>query len=321
MTPARPTDLFGVAVAMPREDAERLFRALESAWRSLTDRAPGDLGRDWDLLFNRFYDPIAQGGRLRRELDSLQSAVVDAPYLTEQLVLQVGSGRALITPEGRAVLELLRSELARDGATVSFSDDRRWSVEHELLGRYRNANRRRLTDVLKLRSGDAAPLLPPAAATVLFLLLNRSTSPERAVTRPEDSAARKYVDEAMAGSVLAFANALVPGKRHLEHVSLYSGYPLTEARRRLSDHLSSEPGRLYIKAGSEDEVLRFVAHDLAKRRLPESKLTVAFDSMVDAYRASASALAAYGIGFGRPADVKRLRDQLMAFYREACDGC
>jgi hypothetical protein len=211
--------------------------------------------------------------------------------------------------------------LAKDGANVSFSDDRRWSVEHELLGRYRSANRRRLTDVLKLRSGGAAPLLPPAVATILFLLMNRSTSPERAITRPADSAARKYVDEAMAGPVLAFANALVPGNRHLEHVSLYSGYPLTEARRRLSDHLSGEPGRLYIKPGSEDEVLRFLAHDLAKRRLQESKLIGAFDLMVHAYRASGSALAAYGIGFGRPADVARLRDRLIAFYREACEGC
>jgi hypothetical protein len=96
---------------------------------------------------------------------------------------------------------------------------------------------------------------------------------------------------------------------------------LTEARRRLSAQLSTDPARLFVRPNAEDEVIRFVARDLAKRRLPEARIAEAFDRMVDAYRESASALAAFGVGHERPADTRRLRERLLVLYREACEGC
>jgi hypothetical protein len=284
-------------------------------------RPTSDLGRDLSLLVERYFDPVAQGGRLRRELDKVRAVAEEAPYLSELLLIPTGDGHRLITPEGRVVLELLRTALLREGEDVILPDDARWSLEHQLLDLYRKISRHRLASVLSLRAGDAAPLLPPAVATILLLLLNRSTSPGRAITRPAEAAARQHLDEALASPVLAFANALAPGKRKLEHISLYSGYPLTEARRRLSAQLSTDPARLYVRANSEDEVLRCDERELAKRRLPETRVTEAYDRMVDAYRESASALAAFGIGYERPADTRRLRERLLAQYREACEGC
>jgi hypothetical protein len=318
---ARPTDFFGVGVSLPRDDAERLARALGSAWEAVAGRPTGELARDWSFLVEHYFDPIAQGGRLRRELDRVHAVVEDAPYLNNLLVLPIGDGDGLITLEGRAVLELLRAALSREGQLVTLPDDARWALERQLLDLYRDASRHRLDSVLSLRSGAAAPLLPPAVATILLLLLNRSTSPDRAITRPPDPSGRQHLDEALARPVLAFANTLAPGKRKLEHISLYSGYPLTEARRRLSSQLSTDPASLFVRPNEEDEVIRFVARDLAKRRLPEATIATAFDRMVEAYRESASALAAFGVGYERPADTRRLRERLLAQYREACEGC
>jgi hypothetical protein len=317
----RPTDFFGVAVSLPREDAERLAWALDSAWEAVARRPTGDLARDWSLLVERFFDPVAQGGRLRRELDGVGAVIEDAPYLSDLLVTPIGNDHGLITLEGRAVLELLRAALAREGPEVILPDDERWALEHQLLYLYRGTSRHRLESVLSLLSGAAAPLLPPAVATILLLLLNRSTSPDRAITRPPDPPGRQHLDEALAKPVLAFANALAPGKRKLEHISLYSGYPLTEARRRLSAQLSTDPANLFVRPNAEDDVIRFVVRDLAKRQLPEARVAEAFDRMVEAYRESASALAAFGVGFERPADTRRLRERLLAQYREACEGC
>lgn len=321
MSLRRPTDFFGVAVALPREDAVRLARTLTSAWEAVADRPTGDLVRDWSFLVERYFDPIAQGGRLRRELDDVRAVVEEAPYLSDLLVIPIGDDHGLITLEGRAVLQLVRAALAQEGQEVILPDDARWALEHKLLDLYRETSRHRLESVLSLRSGTAAPLLPPAVATILLLLLNRSTSPDRAITRPPDPAGRQHLDEALARPVLAFAYALAPGKRKLEHISLYSGYPLTEARRRLSAQLSTDPARLFVRPNVDDDVIRFVARDLAKRHLPEATIAEAFDRMVEAYRESASALAAFGVGHERPADTRRLRERLLALYREACEGC
>lgn len=317
--PPGPTTLFGVPLALSRRDALELTAGLRDLWAGQASRVPGDLDEDLELL-RRYFDPIASGERLRKAVAQLpkRERRASPPLMTPLLVQKTNDGRELVTPEGRLTLACLDAALELgDGETVVIEPAWVHSAEHVLVERYRDWGRQRLNSVLKLRAGKASPMHPTAVALVLLLLINRSTSEDRAIRRPTQSKSLELVDEALRGAQRAFADVLRPGgRRRDEHLSLYIGYPLTEARRRLSDSLS-EPDCLFIRPDHEDRVLDFLAQDVANRKRPPSvyDLGRAFDALVAAYRQKLPALASLGLAFERPSYTEQLRTRLLEAYQ------
>lgn len=230
----------------------------------------------------------------------------------------------LITPEGRVALEILRgaaggsSEQAAGGPdreTVSLSPTDVAAAEHFLLESYRPWLQQRLLTVVALQSGTGPVLHPAAIGLMLLLLVNRSTSEDTAITRASEESTRRLLDSAMAKPIAAFADELSPGERRLDHFSTYSGYPLTEARRRLNQSLSPTNEFLYVRPGEEKRVMDFLAKDLARRRgLTVERLSSSFEQLVAEYRMQLATLASLGLAFERPGETERIRTQLLTAF-------
>ncbi len=200
--------------------------------------------------------------------------------------------------------------------------------ERRALAIYRDWARYRLSQVIALQAGHGTEVLQATSVgLVLALLVNRSTTPGRAINRLPNEQIDRRVDEALYAGAIAFADAITPGRqRSPREQRLRGGFPLTEARRRLADRLvitkakRGQTSKVYIPEDRQDEVVEFIVRDLARRRdRPEAAiLASAFDKLVKAFRTWSAQLASHGMIFEQPADTARLRDQLLKAFMAAC---
>jgi hypothetical protein len=318
---ALPTDLFGMPLAMAEEDVAHAQGVLERAWR-LQAQAP--LGRFDDDLerLARWFHPRLRGPTLRDKLIALQPLEAGAAQLPETVLLPCGEDRFLLTPEGRAWLDCAQSARNDSRGQVIFSVDQAAPYERKLLDAYRRWTRHRLEDVIEKRTGEGAPMLPPAAGIVLLLLVNRSLDRETAIRRVRDPDVQEKVDDVVADVLEPFADELGGESRRgrrREHFSLWSGYPLTEARRRLAGRLvlDRDEGYVFIDGASEPDVVEFVARDIARRRgVDEERVDAAFRALVAAYRRRLDDLSGLGSGFERVGRTDALHDRLVQAVRD-----
>jgi hypothetical protein len=263
-----------------------------------------------------WFDPLARGARLRGDLaklpvasdafisNSLQIDLADLPG--EPFILDAGGGRLLVTPEGQeliALVEPLLVESGRGGVHLSW-----WATDEadqRLLAAYRSLSRQRLESVLRLRGGEAAPLLPAAIGQILLLLLNGNIGRSRALRRPDASEDRAVVDEAVAAITGAFVDSLQLSSAASNKgpssaaYSLYGGYALTEARRRLGDDLATDP--IFVADGAKARVILRMASELARRpELNDERLGRAVDALAGAYGIHRPVLSSYGLAQGHP---------------------
>jgi len=165
-------------------------------------------------------------------------------------------------------------------------------------------------------------MLPPAAGIVLLLLVNRSLDRETAIRRVRDPAAQEKIDDVVADVLEPFADELAGESRRgrkREHFSLWGGYPLTEARRRLAGRLvlDHEEGYVFIDGAREPDVVEFVARDIARRRgVDEKRVDAAFRALVGAYRRRLDDLSGLGSGFERVGRTDALHARLVQAVRD-----
>jgi hypothetical protein len=311
-----PPDVFGLPAQLTRERAVALVAALEETWIAQSQGGfPLDLRSDLTTL-GAFFDPLAREATLRRRLEEIEATPVDLPLA---LALDAGNGRRLMTPEGRVALELLRTALATPGTVVAIEPANLATATAVVADFYRMLSRKRLDKVRQLAAGEAKPMLPVAAAFILLLLVNRSTSVERALDQiPGDPSRRAVIDDAFAPALRAFATTLTgqfkERDRTLRGLSLYQGYALTEARRRLGSRLCQKDTRLWIAEEDEADVLAFLARDLT-RRADSDRILAAFDALVENYRTTMPRVANLQFAHERPAHTDDLRRQLERMLR------
>jgi hypothetical protein len=225
----------------------------------------------------------------------------------------------LVTPEGRLLLHAFDEAVDADsGELVRLSSASFVDAESQLLAFYRELAQQRIRGVLRIRNSQDAPLLLPAGVgTIVFLLINRSTDVDRAIRRPNDQTQFQRVDEAIQMVVEAFAETLVPSVRgrgrRRDQYSLYGGYALTEARRRLgADTLVIDStSRIYLAGGSEQLASARVLWEVKRRPDGPKHFPRAFDELVAMYREVRPVLAANKMAHERPADTDALRATLL----------
>jgi hypothetical protein len=315
------TDLFGMPLVIAREDLEHACEVLERAWRLQAGHAPRDFDADVDRLAN-WFDPRLRGQTVRKRIIALPELEPGAARLPATVLLPCGDQRYLVTPEGRAWLACAREPRSASADQFVFSAEQSLPLERKLLAAYRAWSRHRINDVIEKRTGAGAPMLPPAGGIVLLLLVNRSLDRQSAIRRVREPAKQRKIDEVVADVLEPFANELAAASRRgrrREHFSLWSGYPLTEARRRLAGRLvlDSDQGLVYVDGSREDEVVEFVSHDISRRRgVTEDRIDAAFAALVEAYRGRLDDLSGLGSGFERVARTDALRERLLAAVRE-----
>ncbi len=308
-----PVSTFGLADAMSRSAALHLHGVLLQLWDACHHRQPAGVRHDLEL-HRRFFDPVATGKRLREALPTID-AVESPEVLSPAQAIAIGSGRLLITPEGRVALELLERALASTDELEVKLDLRlaaRW--ERALLDLYRDWGRHRLRSVVDLLGGGDKPLQIPAIGATLTLLVNRSDEPERAIKRFEPGTARDVIDEAFRSCAQAFAQQLAPSERRSSTKErLISGWTLHEVTRRIPDALCiSEDQGVFVVAGRRRDVIGLLVAELKRRRgIDEQLLMDAFDALVREFSRRAQPLAGYGLLFERPVETARLRRMLL----------
>lgn len=318
---AASTDLFGMPLVMADSDVAQVQGILTRAWLPQAGRALRDFEADVEELAGWFH-PKLRGQTIRDRLAGLPALDRGARRLSATVLMPCGDERYLVTPEGRAWLECVGDARDVGDGHLVFTGAQAEPYERRLLRLYRGWSRHRIEDVVEKRTGVGSPLLPPAAGIVLLLLVNRSLGPDTAIRRGRRADLQEKVDDVVADVLEPFADCLA-GKsrrgRRREHYSLWSGYPLTEARRRLAGRLVLDraEGFVYIDPESESDVVEFVARDIARRRgADEATVGAAFDALVEAYRRRLDDLSGLGSGFERIGRTDALRKRLLQAVRD-----
>jgi hypothetical protein len=308
-------------LVMGKEDLAHAQMLLGRAWALQAGRATAGFEEDLQDLAG-WFDPKLRGQTLREKLAALPPLDAGAARLPATILMPCGDDRYLVTPEGRAWLECSRAPHSETGGQVVFASTEVAPLEQELLATYRRWTRHRLEDVIEKRTGAGSPMLPTAAGLVLMLLVNRSLDPDTAIRRVRDPARQSKIDDVVADVLESFADVLggmsKRGRRR-EHFSLWSGYPLTEARRRLAGWLvlDADAGFVYVERASEEQVIDFVARDIARRRgADQTTVDAAFSALVDAYRRRLADLSELGSGFERVGRTDALRERLLRAVRD-----
>lgn len=307
-------------LVMQRADVDHAIDVLARIWRAQAGGAPRDFDGDAEGL-SRWFHPKLRGQSVRNALVALPQVDVGAAHLPPSVLLDCGDDRHLVTPEGRAWLECARDARSAGGDPTVFSAEQAAPFERKLLDLYRSWSRHRIEDVIEKLTGVGAPMLPAAAGIVLLLLVNRSLDSGSAIRRVREPGTQQRIDDVIADVLESFADTLAgKGRRRREQFTLWGGYPLTEARRRLAGSLilDADAGLVYIDGAREHEVVEFVARDLARRKEATGEsVSAAFAALVDAYRARLDDLSALGSGFERVGRTEALRERLLSAAREA----
>jgi hypothetical protein len=316
-----PQRLFDLPRRLSRDSVEAMILDLRVRWERQHDQPLGEVRDDLQLMRVLLFDPVSREERLRRELDRLRPrlAAPPPPEMPTTLTLDIGQAW-IVTPEGRVAIPCLTRALASSREPqVAIDAYDIHAAEHALLVAYRGWLRYRLDRVLSLRQGEARPMLPAAIATVLLLLVNGNIGRDRAIAQPRDENDRRLLDEAVTAPLEAFARSIEAAKRaDPRHWSLYNGYALSEARRRLGNDLVLEPvpdrpdsKQLFIADDAEQRVLDIVARELRGRSLGHEQVAEAFDRMLVAYQEVRPRLAAYTSVHARTSRTRRLREAVL----------
>lgn len=298
----------GLARTLTHETAETFHACLTESFRAQSEAISRTTETE---VLRAWFDPLARGARLRAALDGLPQVGAVPPGLHSPFVIEVGEGRLLVTHEGRELTRLLKEGLtARPGNPIRL----RWAdtegADQRSLAWYRQLALSRLDSVVSLRTGAAPPLLPQAIGLVLLLAINGNFGSTRGLQRPATERDLKAVDEAVASIVGAFADVLVPPTRRRAPgaYSLYSGYAISEARRRLGSDLHHDP--VALEEGSRDRVIHRLADELARRGTSGETVDKALSELVSRYELWRPRLAAYGLAQGRPGEAAAVRAAL-----------
>jgi hypothetical protein len=322
--------LFGVPLDLPVSEADQLLAGLllildaqfEAAGkqRVLALMASNDSppGTDELKVFSTWFDPTAKGERIRAELARLPITETAFPHASEEIVVDGGHGRHLVTPEGWLVIRCLRRAEGRsdvEGQRTGSAQGRRRITESDarssrdaLLDTYRAWTRRRVEDVVGLLTSETSTLRPAAAGLLFTLLVNRNTSVDRALRRPTDPRQLAIVAEAIAAPTLAYAEGLSGQRNSARSIDLYRGWALGELRRRLGPglHVAPEEG-IWLDETATEEAVRRLIEDIRRRKGPSrARIPAAVTAALAAYDARRPELAGLKLAFERPANTRRL---------------
>jgi hypothetical protein len=163
-----------------------------------------------------------------------------------------------------------------------------------------------------LRS-ETSTLRPAAAGLLLFLLLNRNTSPERALRRPHDARELEIVSDAVHRVAGKYAEALTGRVSSSRATDLYRGWALGEVKRRLGNGINASfDSGIWLNDDGVREAIERLRADLRRRRGDAAaQARVAVRAAVDEYARCRTGLAGLGLAHERPASTRALVAELL----------
>jgi hypothetical protein len=310
MTDLLPSTLFGISRGLDSSELAELEDFLRHAWEAQHDRPPSSLSADLDRLRDVFKTG-ASGKRIRDVVGALSKVPRRPPTVSDEVFVVIDERRGLVTPEGRVMLEELTR--MRDLGEQVLTRDAMLRATARVADAYGGWQR----DWLRQQLGSTS-LRPGTYGVVLLLLLNGSTSRDRALRLPADEEQERALARAVIPVIDAFATRL-GGKpmSDREAARLRSNWRVTEARRHLFQRVrvEDEEGDAYLWIDDEEETLRLLAERLAARQdVDVDVLKDALETAAAAYMSSRPTLAAWGVAHDRTNHTRHVLSRLESHF-------
>lgn len=294
--------LFGVPLFLPSDSRDSWSRILIRSWTALMGRGVGNLSHDLELMA-----PLFATGTKAKALKDRLSALVPADDHTARLpdeVLMTVDGCALITPEGRILLDVLL-KLQRIESNVIDTELQISALDASVALRskwHRTWIRKQFDGPL-----SAAPL-----GAAVFLLLNGSTSESRALRMSSDDRRDRELGSIVLPMIAKFSQQL-GGRVPDTSSGLQKHWAFTQVSRLLPRYVARErhdaDTLMFVRPGQEPALLAELERRLSKTA-PLASRVVAINGLVADYREVRGRLVAINQMFEDPTVTRRLVSRL-----------
>ena len=313
MSDAATATVFGVSRMLENAATGALCAYLGALFVAQHGRAPAKLDDDLEKIGKLFRTGVSPKVVRQAVVNLPATGVSSPPQASDVIALEIDSKRALITPEGRVLLEVLQSKLNDHQATISESE-LAWALS-TVASLYRGWQREWIR-----RHVSGGDLRPKSLAVVLMLLVNRSIGRDHALRTPRDRNEQGRLADAISRIVNAFLEVLgASGVSAAEAGRITSNWMYTEATRQLPGLVTKDKGEVWIEPSQERILVLRLAEILAGRKKPYPAETLegAVKALTDTYHRQRPAFSALGLAHERPHLTQERLEGLMEAYREA----
>lgn len=294
-------NLFGAPLTMNSATRERWISLLTECWINLTGGMPSELSSD----LGRVAPYFGAGASAR----TLRAAIADLPVtealkeLPEQVVLDI-DGQALITPEGRILLSVLK-ELERNGVSTISRVDHMAALDLAISTRFEWQR----SWIHKQFHGNISSTVLGAA---IFLAINGSIGEDRGLLLPKDERADREIGDLVLPILANFSESL-GGKNPETTRGIRRHWAFTQLSRYMArdvERISPKKGNsvTFIREGRLDSLLDEISGRLAD--VPASRVDTAMSRFVRDYRSIRGALSVLGQMHEDPTNTRRITSRI-----------
>ena len=296
-------ELFGAPTWFSPPECQRWIRVLSRTWFALMGRPPELLEDDLDAMAAVFGTGV-RASTVKSRVYKLPPADEEASDLPSEVAVLLDGG-ALITPEGRILLDVLM-QLQRTGAHEI-------DTATQLRALATASSLRVQWQTTWMQKQFTSSISPAVLGAATFLLLNGSIGPDRALLLGQDKSFDTRLGTIVQPLVAGFSEALgreqptqTPGLRGhwaFSQVSRLMG-------RDVARDSAAEGALMYVRPGRQEHLTREVASRLDRLQDP-ARVHVAVLDFVEEYRRRRGALAALGQMHEDPTFTRRMTETLL----------
>lgn len=294
--------LFGAPTYFDPITRQRWIRMLSKNWLELIGWPPRLLESDLEEL-RPFFGNGASAKTIKPRIYALPEADPETRELPSEVALIV-DGCALITPEGRILLEVLLDLQRIESAEVD--------LDRQLYALSTATALRSEWHARWLRRQFDSNISPAALGAALFLLVNGSVGEHRALKMPSDGQLDRELGRAIMPMIADFSEALGKSAPATEE-GVRQHWAFTQVSRLLGRDVAREKASdgtaMFVRAGREKQLLETLRHLLAE--VEEGRRHAAVMKFVEGYRRSRGRLAALGQMHEDPTQTCRITERLI----------
>ncbi|MCM3535027.1 hypothetical protein M3693_12455 [Cellulosimicrobium funkei] len=294
--------LFGAPLNLDVTTIDRWIVTLSRAWAALTGTLPGELEADLRTSAQVFGSG-ASAKTIKEKVYTLPAATDEERAIPGEALVIV-DGSALITPEGRILLDVL-VQLQRQAETTIGGDLQVAALSRALTMRTRSQQ-------AWLRKQFEGTLSASPLGAALFLLINGSIGQRAAFVLPSDDMEDREMGRLVLPLIADFS-ARIGGKVPETTGGLRKHWVFSQVSRLLGRDVARDTddagAYMYVRPGREGDLLEGLADRLA-RMADVHKRHEAVSALVKGYRDIRGDLAAVGLMHEDPTATRRLVQRL-----------
>jgi hypothetical protein len=299
-----PLTLFGAPTRLDSATQQWWIRLLTKNWMALMGRPPHLLEADLDHMAPLFANG-ASPKNVKARIYALPEADAETKLLPREVVLII-DGCALVTPEGRILLDVLLDMQHAGGEEID--------VNRQLSALATATALRSEWHARWLHNQFESSISAPVLGAALFLLINGSVGESRALLLPSDSERDRELGTVVMPLIAGFSKSL-GGNEPVADGGIRQHWAFTQLSRLLGRDVAREKTKhgtaTFVRIGRERNLLDELASRL-ERTADAHRRYSAIADFTDGYRRARGPLAALGQMHEDPTTTRRITDRLLA---------